>query len=1035
MKTPGRLPAIVGMVISVVSWLAIVPAAPGAEPPAKKMLDGLREIQYYDMAILYLEKMRDRADCPPEFKEMIDYEIGATLLEAADATESASEREATLDQATEAIERFLKEHPTHEKAGAASTLIGRRLLLRGALRAQQAEIPGLSDEEKQAKLAEARDFFKQGQAALEGAENRLYAKAKELKDRAEADPSNRNKGRLREAYGELLQARLFLVNIADRKARTYAPDSKEFKEQLEAAAKRYEELFEKNEEQVGGLQARNFEGKIYADLNQNQKAIDIFREMLTLPGGEPAIRGLKRQATLWLMETLIKPDVKKADEAIQLAAEWKENALPNETTNTQGLQIQLQAGRACLDAAKALDPKDAKRRDLLRTARRYLELVQRTQGPLRKEANDLLTDEQFGAPEVVEAEPTTFEDAYEQAYMAWTRLRTTDGKMRRATDPAEKQSLSDQLTAAREATLKYSQLAVELADKKTDLAQLNAIRFFLTYLYFVDQRPYDAAVMGELLAYRYPQSQNATKGAEIAIKAYRTLFDAQRRAGGDTSFELAQMQRVAQYVTLRWPDNPSAQEAWLMLFDTAVDMKDIPKAKEYLEKLPPDSTRRAAAELRLGHLYWGQYLQQVALEEGERPSQEVLDELVRKAQESLRQGIDRMSKAVDAGGGVDYALAASVLALAQILIDAGDAAEAVRWLDDPKLGPMTLIAANDPSVSQRTDFKIEVYKTALRAYVGAEKLTEAETVMGKLEELVAQDDQGAARLTQIYISLGRQLEDLLTRLRAEGKTEEIQKVSQGFEKFLETISTREKGNSFSSLNWVAQTFASLAAGLDPGDGPLPPAALDYYKKAGATYFKLIDKPPADMPKGAETAIKVQLAICLRALGRNQDETDPKKRLENFKRALILLKGILEEREMRVDVQMEAARTYQEMARATKQPQFYLNAMLGGQKKANGSYLFWGWNGISRRVASVEKFRSVFFEARYNIALCRMRMAQTQSGEEQAKTLEKAANDIKITHKLYPSLGGEEWFDKFNALLKAIQKFQGVDNPQGLKGAE
>lgn len=1034
MKTPGRLPAIVGMVISVVSWLAIVPAVPGAEPPAKKMLDGLREIQYYDMAILYLERMRDRADCPPEFKETIDYEIGATLLEAADATESAAEREATLDQATEAIERFLKEHPTHEKAGAASTLIGRRLLLRGALRAQQAEIPGLSDEEKQAKLAEARDFFKQGQASLEGAENRCYAKAKELKDRAETDPSDRNKSRLRDAYGELLQARLFLVNIADRKARTYAPDSKEFKEQLEAAAKRYDELFEKNEEQVGGLQARNFEGKIYADLNQNKKAIDIFREMLTLPDGDSAIRGLKRQATFWLMETLVKPDVKKADEAIQLAAEWKENALPNEMTNTQGLQIQLLAGRACLDAAKALDPKDTKRREMLRTARRYLELVQRTPGPLRKQANDLLMDQQLGAPEAAEAEPTTFADAYEQANVAWLRMMTVDGQMRRATDPAEKQSLSDQLTAARETTLKYSHLAVELADKKTDLSQLNNIRFFLTYLYFVDQRPYDAAVMGELLAYRYPQSLGATKGAEIAIKAYRMLFDAQRRAGGDTSFELAQMKRVAQYVTMRWPDDPSAQEAWLMLFDTAVDMKDIPKAKEYLEKLPADSTRRAAAELRLGHLYWAQYLQQVAMEEGERPSQEVLDGLVQKAQESLRQGIDRMSKVVDAGGSVDYALAASVLALAQILIDTGDAEEAVRWLDDPKLGPMALIAANNPAVA-RSDFQIEVYKTALRAYVGVEKLAEAETVMGKLEELVAQDDQGAARLTQIYISLGRQLEDLLTRLRAEGKTEEIQKVSQGFEKFLETISKREKGNSFSSLNWVAQTFASLAAGLDPGDGPLPPAALDYYKKAGSTYLKLINDPPADMPKGAETAIKVQLAICLRALGRSQDETDPKKRMERFKSALVLLKGILEEREMRVDVQMEAARTYQELARATKQPQFYLNAMLGGQKKANGSYLFWGWNGISRRVASVEKFQSVFFESRYNIALCRMRMAQTQSGEEQAKTLEKAANDINVTYKLYPSLGGEQWFDKFNALLKAIQKFQGVDNPQGLKGAK
>jgi tetratricopeptide (TPR) repeat protein len=468
-----------------------------------------------------------------------------------------------------------------------------------------------------------------------------------------------------------------------------------------------------------------------------------------------------------------------------------------------------------------------------------------------------------------------------------------------------------------------------------------------------------------------------------------------------------------------------------MLFDTAVDLRDIEQATSYLEKLPADSAARADAELRLGQMYWSQYLRQGMLEEGERPSQDVLDELVKKAQDTLRQGIDRMSKAVEAGEEPSYPLAFSVLALAQILIDAGNADEAVRWLDDPKVGPMSLIAANAPCVAGRTDFQIDTYKAALRAYVGAEKLDRAEAVMNQLEQVVGQEDAaGATRLTQIYISLGRQLEELLKRLRSEGKNDEILKVSQGFEKFLDTISRREQGNSFSSLNWVAQTFSSLAAGLDPGDGPLPEAALKYYESAGATYLRLLKAPPADMKAGADTAIKVQLAVCLRALGR-KDQADRKQAQKNFEQALGMLVGILKQRETRVDVQMEAARTYQEMARATEQPQFYLNAILGGQKQANGSYLVWGWNGISRRVASREEFRPIFFEARYNIALCRVRLAQTQKGDEQSKTLEQAENDIVITHKLYPSLGGEEWFEKFDTLLKAIRKFQGDVNPQGL----
>ena len=103
---------------------------------------------------------------------------------------------------------------------------------------------------------------------------------------------------------------------------------------------------------------------------------------------------------------------------------------------------------------------------------------------------------------------------------------------------------------------------------------------------------------------------------------------------------------------------------------------------------------------------------------------------------------------------------------------------------------------------------------------------------------------------------------------------------------------------------------------------------------------------------------------------------PKRSEKNFTKALGLLVEILKERETRVDVQMEAARTYQELAAPAVQPSFYLNAILGGQKQSDGHYLVWGWNGISRRVGSRDEYRPILYEARYNIALCRMRIAQT-----------------------------------------------------------
>ena len=211
-----------------------------------------------------------------------------------------------------------------------------------------------------------------------------------------------------------------------------------------------------------------------------------------------------------------------------------------------------------------------------------------------------------------------------------------------------------------------------------------------------------------------------------------------------------------------------------------------------------------------------------------------------------------MRKAVDAGGAVEYPLVFSVLALSQILIDAGRAEEAVQWLNDPKIGPLSLIAAKSPVVAGKTDFQIDTYKAALRAYVGAQKLDEAEKTMNLLEAAASgEGGDGGRRLTQIYIALGKQLEDLLVRLRNEGKTEEVQKVSQGFELFLDRIASREEGNSFTcSIGWRRRYSASERASI-----PATPRRRkrDYYTKAGATFTGYSRAGRSKCPRGRRRA--------------------------------------------------------------------------------------------------------------------------------------------------------------------------------------
>ena len=192
-----------------------------------------------------------------------------------------------------------------------------------------------------------------------------------------------------------------------------------------------------------------------------------------------------------------------------------------------------------------------------------------------------------------------------------------------------------------------------------------------------------------------------------------------------------------------------------------------------------------------------------------------------------------MRTAVEEGGAVDNQLLRSVCTLAQILVDTGQSKEAVKWLEDDKIGPMTLIKSDSPATKEES-FRVDTHIIALRAYVGAEELEKAEKTVDSLEALVGQgnDADAATRLTKVYYRLGRDLEELLARLRNERKFDQLESVTESFEEFLKRIPQREQGNNYNSLSWVAETFFSLGAGMDPGgrqdagqgQGLLPPGS-------------------------------------------------------------------------------------------------------------------------------------------------------------------------------------------------------------------
>jgi hypothetical protein len=308
--------------------------------------------------------------------------------------------------------------------------------------------------------------------------------------------------------------------------------------------------------------------------------------------------------------------------------------------------------------------------------------------------------------------------------------------------------------------------------------------------------------------------------------------------------------------------------------------------------------------------------------------------------------------------------------------------------------------------------------------VAAQQLDKAQQAMNALEKA------GGINVARIYMSLGHQFEDSLKRLRAEGDDKAAAKAAQGFEFFLTRLAARPAAEStFATLYWVAETFMTLGDGLPSSDGKPSVEAMKYYKKAAGVYEAILktcetDAKFAPQP-GSIMAIQIRLARCLRCQ-------------REFEKSLQVLVEVLKTREIRLEAQREAAYTYQ--AWGADEPGYYILAIRGGHKveRKDGSVsnLVWGWGTIARKVQYVEKFEDDFHEARFNLALCQLKYAESKNGKERTDLLHQAEGSILVIRALGPKMGGEKWYGQYDALLRKIQGQLGMkEDKQGLKAAE
>ena len=1025
--------------ILAVCWLACSAVVASAADDAERFLDALREQRYHDVAIDFLKLVEQSGKGGKEFREKLDYEAGLTYIESSMIARGTVLKQQALGDAKARLDKFVSEHKDHPLVPSTKRLLADVLSKHAQIKIEIAEQANKSADDKKKLHEEARALYQEAFKVFEALEKQAFDQLKAMGQVVEAA----KKPQQEQLRRDLLETRLALASVLYEIAHTFPEKSQGWKDNLTESAKRYHDFYTKYNMVAAGAYARMWEGRSYRELGDTKQAMKAFEDVIVNSPDDPeAYYVAKNKARVFLLETAGLPTVKMYKEALALYDDWSKNVRGKHEWSVEGLAIKYLSGEIALEQLRTLKETDPERRRLIKVAKDAFKAVSARPGEYKDKARAKAQDPLLGGGETGK-EPTTFADAKDRAKDALERMSGAQAALEQAKnekkdDDAKK--YEGEIEDAREAALKYYTLALRLAPRdrgpkggtgrepdkeelqkrKELLDEINAIRYYLTFLYYSDSQLPEAAVLGEFVARRYPESRGGKDCARIALASYVQLIGDGK---GATAFENQRLVTVAQYIAGRWAGQPEADVAWMTLIGTVVRNRDIKMALEYLDKIPANAAKRGDAEQAVGQLIWSEYLRLVKLPDEERPAAEKLDAMKAQAEKVLEDGIGRLKQKE---GEITKAMASSVLYLAQIYVETGQADKAIALLDDPKIGAKTLVLAKHPS-TEAPGFDVATLQTALRGYVATQKLDKAEETMAALEKVVKEDGDAEAskRLTQIYINLGVQLKNQLERLMVEGKRADAAKVAKGFETFLTKILQRDKGNNFNSLNWVAVTFAGLGEGVDvPGATKLSAEAEGYYAKANESYDKILarlNEPEFAAPANVANTIKIRKARVLRRLGGT----------ERYSEAIELLRAVLAERQTIIDAQIEAA--YIMQAWGNENPKFFDFAIAGSAQKKE----IWGWGPLARKVQSKmdedEKLRSVFHEARYNLAVCRLKQAQQAKDDAlRTKYLAQASRDIGSVFALYPEMGGKDWYDKYDSLLKNVQKLKG-EKATGLEG--
>ncbi len=1071
--------------------LAALPAGAVAEESEEKstpavtaslLLEALDERQMPDVTLWVLTRIESDPDMPDSLKKEVPFRRATALVGTSRLESDVKKRSAILENAGQEIDRFLADSPDGRQAIAAYTQKGNLLIERGRAKVEQSK--RATGEDAKNLLAEALPFFNDAIKSLEGpvrkpgeqidavtnAEDAVLKELRVVDEKlAELQPKGGGDGggepakgkkkpprksagdakrieQLEEQQdslrGQLLQTRLLIGGAYYEKSRALEPNSKEWKAALETSAANYRELYEKYRTRGAGLFARYYEGRNYAVLAQAEssaddkkklqdKALQALATICSLDGEAGFVPGLRAKAIntsleCWLdTKAYADKEFKGFDERMLKIAMTK---VPADKLDADWLGLKYRSALMLERRADAIADK-VRGKPLLQNSKKLAVEVAKFNKDYSKEARALLEQLGKSLPEDAADVGASFESAMDAARISLSNMQAKQTEYKQAvaagkTDDAE--AAAKAAATERDATVAAIRKAIPLAGEE-DVDALNQARYILTFLLYDSRRLHDAAALGAFLAERYPNAKGSRQAAKIAMASWQQLSKdgpaAWRSAAKGMSANLAGL------IMRTWPDDAESADAALIAIGSAMEARDPEQLLGIMATVPQGSPRRSDVLLRGGAALWREVLDKRRLEDGVRPADDVIAGWKAKAAQAIDEGL----AAIAPGTPPAKQAVTAALARVQMAIEEGDNKLATSLLEHPEYGPWTVANGKDPAYSEGT-LAESTLTVSLRYFIQSDQLDKAQQAMDRLEAVAGTGDEASAKLTAMYLTMGRDLQAQLDELGSgdkAGAPEALAKAAAilgGFEKFLDGVGKRD--NKISSQMWVATTYLSLGSGAGAGSVVPKAKAEGYLAKAAEAYESLLKKGGAEITK-FEPSIRLKMANVYRELGKWDD-------------AQKHMDWILSDakRQNSLEAQIQAAELLQaageKSADKAKAEQYFKEAIVG--RKA-GSVVIWGWGGISNKLSrqafagadekSLEA-RNKFFTARLNVAKSRLARAKASTADRD-KLLEMAANDIVITYKFNPELGGQAMYKQFDKLLKEIDKERGNAASKGIAG--